>query len=32
MGEGTQHQWSEEKHGEHVKIWKPETKEGKVNT
>ena len=32
MGEGTQHQWSEEKHGEHVKIWKPETKEGKINT
>ena len=32
MGEGTQHQWSEEKYGEHVKIWKPETKEGKVNT
>ena len=30
MGEGTQHEWSVEKHASHKKVWVPETEEGKA--
>ena len=29
MGDGTEHQWSEEGHAAHQKVWEPETDEGK---
>ena len=30
MGEGTEHEWNEEIHDKHVKIWEPETEDGKA--
>ena len=30
MGEGTEHEWNEEIHDKHVKIWEPETEKGKA--
>ena len=32
MGDEAQHEWSEEKHAIHAKVWNPETTEGKAVT
>ena len=30
MGDGTEHHWSEEEHGNYHKVWRPETEAGKT--